>query len=199
MRHTSHLVWKPSDVICWREQAVVTLCTKGYFCFFYQYVRAAVVWVWGQMVLKICLFGVGFSWFLLLMLSLISAQGLGYKSFNVSGVNFTLPSLPKPWYRLRGRRLLRVLQNCLHCGWVQKTTGALKSRAPPRMLPSSLGLLRHLLFCCVFFIIYFSLGGLCNLHINIFIWLGNCIKIHRNLGASMRRRSLLRRFWFFSY
>lgn len=133
------------------------------------------------------------------MLSLISAQGLGYKSFNVSGVNFTLPSLPKPWYRLRGRRLLRVLQNCLHCGWVQKTTGALKSRAPPRMLPSSLGLLRHPLFCCVFFIIYFSLGGLCNLHINIFIWLGNCIKIHRNLGASMRRRSLLRRFWFFSY
>lgn len=37
---------------------------------------------------------------------------------------------------------------------------------------------------------YFSSRGFCNLCINIFIWLCNCIKINRNLGGSMRERNI---------
>lgn len=53
----------------------------------------------------------------------------------------------------------------------------------PRSAEISVVLLRVFFFL---FPYYFSSRGFCNLCINIFIWLCNCIKIHRNLSGSMR-------------
>lgn len=131
-----------------------------------------------------------------MVLSLISAQGLGRKNLDVSGINFMLLSLPRSWYRRRGRQPLKVLQNCLHCAWVQKTMG-LKKQSTSLKAVLLLRSAQASVVLSWFFIIYFSHRGFCNLRINIFIWLCNCIKIHGNLDASMRDRNLLEDVGFF--
>lgn len=50
--------------------------------------------------------------------ALISAEA-GSWEFGCVWDKLTLPSLHRPQHRLRGWSLFRVLQNCLHCAWLQ--------------------------------------------------------------------------------
>lgn len=43
----------------------------------------------------------------------------GPQEFGCVWDKLTLPSLHRPQFRLKGRSLFRVLQNCFHCAWVQ--------------------------------------------------------------------------------
>lgn len=115
VRHTSYLVWKHRDGICRREQAVVTPCMKKKFLFC-QHTRAAVVcWVWGQALKYIwVLVFFDFFWWC----SHICTEP-GPQEFVCVWDKLALPSLCRAQCRLKGRSLFRVLQNCLHCAWVQ--------------------------------------------------------------------------------
>lgn len=103
-----------------------------------------------------------------------------------------------PQYRLREWSLFRVLQNCLHCvgfSWgLTKQRTSLTAAFIFRSAETSVLLLWGFLFPD-----YFCSIGFCNVCINIFIWLCNCIDPWEFRYFYERKEHLERRLWSFFF
>lgn len=157
-------VWKHKDGVCWRVQVVVTLGTEEFFHVLSAHQGCCYLLGLGPGV-GIHWLGVGFLWFLLLMLSYL--QRLGRKNLDES----TLPDHSTGWGNEVYLECFKIACSVLGFSWgLTKQRTSLTAAFIFRSAETSVLLLWGFLFPY-----YFSNIGFCNLCINIFIWLCNCI------------------------
>lgn len=128
-RSASHLIRKYGNIVCQTGHAVLTLCTKGFFLVLLVPQDCPCLPSLRPEGVQACLFGVAFVWFGLMVLSDLHIA-TGPREFPwVWDKCYTSCAPQSGLGSLKGRWLLRVLQNrlILVLGF-QKSTRALKSQ-----------------------------------------------------------------------